>query len=562
MDLSYNALPPQTRTVFRLLGLVPGADFTVESTAALNGIAVQEARRELGRLVSAHLVDEHVPGRYRFHDLLRLYATERAETQDDPDRLEEARRRLYDYYLHSARAAVELVHPIWSRLPLPACGAGVTAAAFGDRASAVVWLAAEHPNLVDAIRMARIFGPRSLAWLLADAMRGQFRTTWRTTDWLSCAEAAVAAAGEEGDAAAMASALLVLADAHSHQDAELAISLYSRGIALADQAGWTMGLASMYCNLANLHCRLGQLDEAANCIEQARLVFPLGWITNLSTACRNLASVQLQLGNLEAAYDNLTQAVQHSAYHFGEPEAKLSEVCWLLGRFEEALHHADLARSEYEATRTHAVEPDGLRILAEIHSDLGSFERAMDFGGRALERSREIRDSYVESLTLNTLGRIHLRTGQPAQAMERHRQAMELSGPHDSYPKAEALIGLSNAAGDLGRHEAASFAEKALQIARERAFRLLEGQALTALADITLMAGRPPEATRHAERALEIHRETGHRLGEARTLHMLGNAAHALHDATAGAHYRNRAAGLFQQIGVPEATVDRRKRPA
>jgi tetratricopeptide (TPR) repeat protein len=140
--------------------------------------------------------------------------------------------------------------------------------------------------------------------------------------------------------------------------------------------------------------------------------------------------------------------------------------------------------------------------------------------------------------------------------MEHHRRAKEVAG--DDHPSARiaALIGLANAARGLGDSEAASFAEQALQLARERSFRLLEGLALTSLADIALAAGDHAEAARHARAALDIHRETGHRLGEAQTLRTLGEAS----DGTADA-YRRQSMELFDEIGSAQTVEGRRAHP-
>jgi hypothetical protein len=77
-DVSYQGLAPDARRLFRLLGLLPGQDVTAEGAAALAHLAPKHARVLLGRLAAAHLVDQHAPGRFSFHDLLREYAAERA----------------------------------------------------------------------------------------------------------------------------------------------------------------------------------------------------------------------------------------------------------------------------------------------------------------------------------------------------------------------------------------------------------------------------------------------------------------------------------------------------
>ncbi|CAL9564877.1 hypothetical protein SUDANB95_04670 [Actinosynnema sp. ALI-1.44] len=90
--------------LFGLLGLVPGPDVAVPGAAALADLPVPRVRRALRELEDAHLVQQHVPGRYRMHDLVRLHARELA---DDPAALE----RLCDHYCHVASVAAAMFTP-------------------------------------------------------------------------------------------------------------------------------------------------------------------------------------------------------------------------------------------------------------------------------------------------------------------------------------------------------------------------------------------------------------------------------------------------------------------
>ena len=80
---SYRALGPDAARLFRLLGLLPGPDMTVGAAASVAGIAPCRARALLAELTRGHLLTEHRPGRYAFHDLLRAYAREQAHAHDD-----------------------------------------------------------------------------------------------------------------------------------------------------------------------------------------------------------------------------------------------------------------------------------------------------------------------------------------------------------------------------------------------------------------------------------------------------------------------------------------------
>lgn len=548
--LSYAALPPRSARLFRLIGLVPGVDFTLDAAAALSGSTVAGTRQELTRLAGAHLVDRYEPGRYRFHDLLRLYAAERAAEEEHPDDVAKARQRLYDWYLLNVRAAVEQSHPHWVRLPLGATAEGVTPASFADSASASGWLAAEHRNLVAAVHQAARSGPRQAAWLLTDAMRGHFWASGSMSDWLSCAQAAVTVAEEEGDVPGMAAAMLALANAHAFQGRHDALSLFIRARSLADQGGWQEGTAAIRNNIAGYHVRAGQLDEAARCLaEGIELDEEAGRLGMLGIKHINLAQVYARMGRLDSALSHLNRGLELHPDTDGMTALNLGEVCYLQGRFDDALRHLHRALSLSKEAGAHAVELHSLAYLADVHCDLGRYEAALAHGERALLRSRDIADPYFESLAHSALGRLGHGTGRHVQAVEHCRRAVELTGDTHVYEKTAALIGLANAAGALDTAEAVSSAEQALLIARERSFRLLEGLAHAALADIALAAGDPREAVRQARQALEIHRDTGHRLGEARVLRTLGAATSGADADT----YRDRSERLFHEIGSAEA---------
>jgi transcriptional regulator with XRE-family HTH domain len=80
--LSYDQLNDQGRRLFRRLSLVPGDDAAPALAAVLAGCAPAEAEDSLEELADLGLLQPAVDGRYRFHDLVRLFATERLEDED------------------------------------------------------------------------------------------------------------------------------------------------------------------------------------------------------------------------------------------------------------------------------------------------------------------------------------------------------------------------------------------------------------------------------------------------------------------------------------------------
>ena len=102
--LSYDHEDEEVRHLFRLLGLVKTADFAAWVAAPLLDCDQPAAEEVVDRLVDAQLLE--VAGadasggmRYRFHDLLRLFARERLSEEEPPSSVAEAERRLIAAYM-------------------------------------------------------------------------------------------------------------------------------------------------------------------------------------------------------------------------------------------------------------------------------------------------------------------------------------------------------------------------------------------------------------------------------------------------------------------------------
>jgi hypothetical protein len=101
-DHSYRSLPAEARRLLRLLGLLPGPEFRADAAAALAHVPVGRAEHLIGLLVAARLVEMRRSGWYGMHDLLQLYARERAYGEDPQEARDAAQGALLDH-LHTAQ---------------------------------------------------------------------------------------------------------------------------------------------------------------------------------------------------------------------------------------------------------------------------------------------------------------------------------------------------------------------------------------------------------------------------------------------------------------------------
>ncbi|MEE1940300.1 helix-turn-helix domain-containing protein [Streptomyces sp. TRM 70361] len=165
---SYRQLTPGTRRLFRLLALVPGPDFGPELAASLATLPPPAAGAALEELADAGLLEPAAAAfRYRFPELLRLFAAGELRAADGPAVRAAAESRMADALLHRAAAAL--------RAAGGTAGAGAGTTDFpGGRAEALGWLDAELPNWTAAVRRAAGLDARCGAADVAEAMHRVF----------------------------------------------------------------------------------------------------------------------------------------------------------------------------------------------------------------------------------------------------------------------------------------------------------------------------------------------------------------------------------------------------
>ncbi|MGV9302548.1 BTAD domain-containing putative transcriptional regulator [Nonomuraea sp. NPDC003727] len=141
--IGYEQLPPEQARAFRLLALAEGPDLPVEAVAAMLGVGPFEADDLCEALVDASLLESTAPGRYRYHDLLRLYGR---GLVGDEERTA-ATRRLFEHYLSGIRGVCRVALPGFVH---PA-GTGGPELSFSGVPAARAWMRAEQANVAATI---------------------------------------------------------------------------------------------------------------------------------------------------------------------------------------------------------------------------------------------------------------------------------------------------------------------------------------------------------------------------------------------------------------------------
>ena len=399
---SYRALDPEAARVFRLWGAAPESDLSLTAAAALLGLPLPRTRAVLRALAGAHLLSEHVPGRYRMHDLLRLYAD---ELVPDSERAE-ALRRLVDFYLHTASAADRLLRP--ERRPIEMPPPRFSSPALTDRASAAAWFAEEHGCLRAALDSAVRRGVHEDVWRLAWSVSGFHVLRGQLLEDLTAWRAGLAAAEALGRPEPQAVARMYLGTAYvrvgSHEVAERhvwAALSFARQVGAPDLVadaeralGWVLGQGGALVN-ALLHTSeaLKYYEATGNGLRQADALYSLGWYS-------------AQLGLLAAGRAYCEQALV---------------LCRRLGH-----------------CRGETVTLDSLGYIAQ---ELGEYEVALSQYGSALALARATDDAYDEAGILANLGDTHAALGNAGAARQAWERARALYRTHQRIQDVDRLDG-------------------------------------------------------------------------------------------------------------------------
>jgi len=376
LSWSYGHLSGPAARLFRLLGLHPGPDISAPAAASLAGAPPGETARAIAELTRAHLLTEHLPGRYVLHDLLRAYAAEKAQAADDgPDR-RMALNRVLDHYLQTAHAAALLLNCVRAPLLLAQPMAGVSTEDLAGREHAAAWFDAEYRVLLAAIAQAAGAGFDSHAWQIPWAMASFLieRGYWR--DWLATQQTALAAAERLADPHALACVNHYLGYAHARLGSQQAgRALIERAIGQFGQLGDRVNQAQAYLALASAS---GEADRPADGLAESRRALELyreaGQLAGQARALNAVGWYHTVLGSHGEAITYCRQALvllQESGDSSGEAETwdSLGYAHYHLG------DHAEAAACYQRALDL--CNECGLRDLGiDIHIHIGDTQHA------------------------------------------------------------------------------------------------------------------------------------------------------------------------------------------
>jgi tetratricopeptide (TPR) repeat protein len=390
IGLTYRALDERAKRLFRLFALIRAPDFPGWSAAALLDTNLVDAENVVERLVDAQILDAvSYPGalspRYRFHDLIRVYAREQlmhVETEDDR---REVLSRLLGAWLALAQQAhrceyggdYTILHGTAPRWHPPG---GHLADLLGSPRE---WWEAECRTVVAAARQAAAEGLDELCWDLALTLVTLFEPKGLFDDWRETSQQA-----------------------------------YD----LATRKGNQLGRAAMLYSLGTLHVYQKRLVDAERAFAEASALFTAeGNQHGYALAVRNWALIDRLRGDFDAMLDKYARALDLMRL-VGDRIGEAHIMCSLAkhriddGEFDMAEQLLDQAATICRAEHCARVEAQVLYRSAELYLGTDKIELARQVLHRVLRLVRDLGDRIGEAYAQYGLGAVRLREGRLSNA--------------------------------------------------------------------------------------------------------------------------------------------------
>jgi DNA-binding SARP family transcriptional activator/tetratricopeptide (TPR) repeat protein len=465
-SLSYEGRPADEQRAFRLLSLPAVNDFAPWAAAAVLDVDLDEAEDIVDRLADAQLlerrgVDATGTERYRFHDLLRVFARERetgvgtaigqdgrspaaapeggvdadgdgrhgaldAGKPEDPPTLSGEHRaalsRLLYAYQVMLREAVDTFSPGRVRTLSadgPDAGFAAQAAARFARADLaevvrqpLVWFGGERSNLLALVEQAQAAGLDQPTWLLAVEAAEFYAFAAHWSDWARTHALGLAAAHRAG---------------HRLAEAELLTGLGEREIVLTfEEAFWRLDAAGADPDgepaVAVTEDALERLALATERFARAREIF---------------VEFGAELGEARAVRG-------------------LADACRGRGEFAAALAHFETCLGTMRRAGARRLEAETLVALAMTHGDRRELADGITCLTLSLSIARELANVPLEAQAQRRLGDLYRYRERPEQALAAYNESLTLLAElPDPLWEPRALVRRGDILAQLDDHPAA-----------------------------------------------------------------------------------------------------------
>ncbi|GHE27333.1 SARP family transcriptional regulator [Streptosporangium violaceochromogenes] len=427
--VSYSALEPRARLLLMLLGALDAVDVQEWTAAALLDGSSREAEDLLDQLVDSHLVNAvTTPAgrvRYSLHDLVRIFARERAQRELTPDDLRRALKRALGALLTVTEHAHTLLagrHHLVAHGDAPRRRIGPEA--LRDIVTdPVAWCETELTNISAAVRQAATSGLDELCWDIAVTTAPLLEVRRHLDEWQYMHEVALAATRTAGNLRGEAVVLTELGELSlERHDHRRATGLLEEAVRILTGLGDTHARAIAELKLAILDRLNGRLGRSLRRAESSGAALnDLGDLGNEALALRQIGQIHTQLGDHHRAREHLERA-RGAAGRAGASRL-LQQIDYRLGELDVACDRPDAAIPRFEAVLEFC-RSIGDRVgtayalygLGRAHAARGRFRESTEMLALALADAEAADERIVKAEVHHYLGKLAQARGRTAEA--------------------------------------------------------------------------------------------------------------------------------------------------
>ncbi|NUR26620.1 MAG: AfsR family transcriptional regulator [Catenulispora sp.] len=454
-ELGYHQLTPVQADVLRRLSTLDSADVSAAAAAALLGQDEADTEEVLESLVDAAMLESASPGRYRYHDLLRLYARERYEVEGAdsvPGFV-----NLLDYYLAAVRRLRRIAPEEHGLTPTRSFGRD-----FSSLEEGVRWIAAEG-STVEAVFDRHVLiqpgtgwspAPLTLAHELLDHLVALPGIERYAEELAQAGRNAAAAAVQTGDVRSEARARHSLARIlYATYQVDAAALEAERSSQAAECVGGDYTQADAVNLLAMTRADLGLDEDAIALYERAVAVSrEFKDVAAEAAARQNMARSLLVLGRVEDALTSTLAGLELSRalgddVSTGYALFQTGSVYLETRAYQESLtYFVDAARhfAGVHPSMEGAAHASAARALLAI----GDASRALEYAERAVIVLRGTADIWQHATALVALADVLGVAGQPERARGCREEALAMFIVIGA-PEADHLRGMLYAPGPV-----------------------------------------------------------------------------------------------------------------
>jgi tetratricopeptide (TPR) repeat protein len=533
-ELSYRELSAADGMLFSRLGILVGKDFGAELAAV-----VQESEHPvidgIERLIDAQLLEVNADRRYRFHDLLRLFAREKLAAATSVEEQEGIKQQIVDWGYMESIVKNAFLDPVKRHQIVQQWIENSEVDADFDEQClsifALAWFEQEQEHLLDSLDWAN----ESEQWdtvvhfvstLLTFLQTRSYWHSWEMT-CLMAVSAAEKTDNYQGEGVCLNNLGMVYRFLRRWDEA---INCYECSLKIYRELKDLSGEGGTLNNLGVVYEAQRRWDDAIDCYQHSLIIFQgLKDRQGESISLNNLGNVY----NLQYKWDKAIESYLHSLtikeelgdrHGQGKTLNNLGMVYNSQSRWVQAIECYEYSLKIYQELGDLHGEGQSLNNLGNVYNLQHQWAEAIDCYQKDLAISRKLGDLHGEGQSLNNLGNVYNLQHQWAEAIDCYQKDLAIFRKlGDLHGEGQSINNLGIVYQSQDRYdEAIELYKQNLSICGELLDRHGEGISLNNLALVYQAQSRWEEAIDCYHQSLTIKRELGDRHGEAQTLGNLG----------------------------------------